>query len=72
MKWYEIVVGIIAWLVALWFYGYIRDCYVRDRYGYFPKFKKDKPYKEPFSVRIKQFFKLKMYRKYYWWVFRIK
>lgn len=66
MKWYEIVIGILIWLLALCFYGYMRDCYVRDRYGYFPKFKKNKPYKEPILVRFKQFFELKLYRKYFW------
>lgn len=66
MNCYEIVVGIIVWLLALCFYGHIRDCYVRDRYGYFPKFKKDKPYKEPVLFRLKQFFELKLYMKYFW------
>ena len=69
MNCYEIVVGIIAWFGSLLLYGYMCDCYVKDRYGY-SKFKKDKPHKESILFRLKQFFELKLYRKYFWWIFR--
>ena len=69
MKWYEIVVGIIAWLAALWFYGYLRESYVRGMYGY-PMNKKEKPFRESIIFKVGQYFKLKLYRKYFWFIIK--
>lgn len=33
MEWYEILIGVIVWIFALWLYGYMRENYSSRNYN---------------------------------------